>query len=73
MSEECSGAVLINGEKKCKHGFPYMPQCRRDPMKIGVYSGAPCVDERLTERFYPDTGTPPITNPYPTSINYNKK
>lgn len=55
---DCSGIVLVDGKRACKHGFPYHPSCDSEPMKPGVYKNAPCMNERTAARLYPDTGKP---------------
>jgi hypothetical protein len=67
--ESCSGIVKIQGELKCKHGFPFLPPCRRDPMKEHVYGNPACMDERWTERLYPETGKPEQPLPEPPGDN----
>jgi len=58
LSAECSGIVMFEGERSCKHGFPLIPQCEKAPMKKKVYGSAPCVSEAWQERLYPETGKP---------------
>jgi len=59
MPRGCSGITQVNGELKCKHGFPCLPQCRDEPMKNNFYSGkAPCMNEMWTERLFPESGKP---------------
>ena len=60
IDDNCSGIMRENGEKICRHGFPLLPGCLKDPMTSGrTYLAAPCISEKYTERYYPDTGQPP--------------
>ena len=58
--DQCSAIVEVDGYDKCKHGFPCLPYCKRNPMDDnGIYGGlAPCLDEKWTEKLFPDTGKP---------------
>ena len=58
--ESCSGIIRVGANLKCKHGFPFVPNCRRNPMEDnGVYGRkAPCCNEKWTELLYPEHGAP---------------
>lgn len=58
LSAECSGIVIFEGDRRCKHGFPLFPPCEHDPMKKKFYYETPCMSEVWQERLYPKTGKP---------------
>ena len=54
----CSGIEEVNGKLICKHGFPLYPSCMNNPMKKGIYSNTPCINEDTAFIYFPETGSP---------------